>query len=227
MVGHRKGRIAMKNAVFVRLGSALMLAPALLAVTAASAQVAVPRPPRATPTVVPCCRCIGGNSTANVSTGQPNATWTVTQPGNPAQTPTMPVSNVAWTTTAIPGRAWISPQGNPTTVGTFDYSTTIDVRNCIIGSTVTISGRFLADNRGTVLVDGREVGVSSLGTPNYGFLPGSVTPFSVTLPAGSTGLHTITLRAQNSGGPTGILVEMTVTRQCGDERQLEVQPPRG
>jgi hypothetical protein len=215
---------AMKKSVFARLGSATMLLPALLAVTAASAQQAVPPPPRPGPvaaTVIPCCRCIGGSATTNVSTGRPNVTWTVKQPGSTAATPVMNATNVAWTTSVIPGAAWVSPQGNPTTVGSFDYETQIDLRNCVIPSTVTISGRFLADNRGTILVDGREV-VSSGGTPNYGFLPGSLTPFTITLPAGTTGVHTITLRAQNIGGPTGIQAEVNVTRNCGDERQLEV-----
>lgn len=211
----------MKNVHFSRLGAAVMLASTLLSATAVMAQAANERGGKST--IIPCCRCIGGSSTANVSTGKPNVVWTVTQPGSAVPTPVMPVSNVAWTTTAIPGGAWVSPQGNPMTVGNFDYSTVIDVRDCIIGSTVTISGKFLADNRGTLLVDGREV-ISSGGTPNYGFLPGSVTPFTVTLPAGATGFHTITLRAQNSGGPTGILVELNVTRQCGDERQLEKAP---
>lgn len=205
---------------------AMTAAPALFLATSALAQVAVPPPPRPdrSVTTVPCCRCIGEATRANVSTGSSGAVWTVTGPGSTAAAGTVPASNVAWTTTVIPGAGWISPVGSPSAVGTYSYQTRIDLRNCVIPSNVTISGRFLADNRGTLFVNGREV-VSSAGTPNYGFLPGSLTTFNYALPAGTNGIVTIELRAQNSGGPTGIQAEVTVTRQCGNERDLEV-PPR-
>lgn len=205
---------------------AMTMVPALFVASSALAQVAVPPPPPrpgGPVTTVPCCRCIGESNRTVVSTGAPGVVWTVANPGSTAQGATVPAANQAWTTTVIPNAGWISPVGSPTTVGTFTYRTQIDLRNCAIASTVTISGRFLADNRGTLVINGREI-VSSGGTPNYGFLPGSLTPFNYTLPAGTSGIVNIELRGQNIGGPTGIQAEVVVTRQCGSERDIEVRP---
>jgi hypothetical protein len=112
---------------------------------------------------------------------------------------------------------WISPVGNPQSVGVYNYETRFDARRCTIPSEIVITGKFLADNSATLLVDGQKV-ISSQGTPNYGFLPGSLTPFSYTIPAGSAaGVHTITVQATNAGGPTGVVVQLTATRKCSDK----------
>jgi hypothetical protein len=169
---------------------------------------------------LPCCKCVGQSTSANLSTGTAN--WTVTGPSTVGIT--VNAVNEAWTTMLAPAAQWISPLNNPTAVGVYTYETKIDLRSCVIPSAVMIEGKFLADNHAVLLVDGREI-KSSQGTPNYGFLPGSLTPFSTTLPAGSTGVHTITVRARNEGGPTGIVVVANATRKCGDNP--EVQPPRG
>lgn len=179
-------------------------------------------------TILPCCLCVGGDATTiNLSTGA--APWTVTAPSGPSGQGTVNASNVAWTTTVIPSAQWISPVGNPTTIGDFKYDVSFDARKCIVPSVIVISGKFLADNKGKVLVDGIPIGVSSLGTPNYGFLPGSLTPFSYTIPAGSSsGIHTVSLVATNRGDATGIIVELSVTRKCkGNPKTGELgQGPR-
>jgi hypothetical protein len=169
---------------------------------------------------LPCCNCVGESTKANLSTGA--AAWTVTPPLG-ASLVAVNAANVAWTTMLSPAAQWISPVGNPTAVGVYTYETKVDLRNCVIPSAVTFEGKFLADNHAVLLVDGKEV-KSSQGTPNYGFLPGSLTPFSVTLLAGSTGIHTITIRARNDSGPTGIVVVANATRKCADNP--EAQPPR-
>jgi hypothetical protein len=171
---------------------------------------------------LPCCQCAGGTSTADLSTG--TRPWTVASPGGAPGQATANAANQAWTTMLSPAQ-WISPVGNPQTVGTYTYQTQFDARNCVIGSAITVSGKFLADNTATLLIDGTKV-VSSQGTANYGFLPGSLTPFSYTIPAGSSGgIHTITLSATNTSGPTGIVAQVTATRHCNANTEIGGRPP--
>lgn len=159
---------------------------------------------------IPCCICAGKDvPITRLSTGG-TAVWTVSGPGVSGST--VPSSNAAWTTTAVPGAGWISPVGNPQTPGIYTYTTTINIPKCALDAPVIISGRFLVDNTGTLIVDGTTI-ISSGGTPNYGFLPASVTAFGP-IPISGTGLHTITIKANNSSGPTGVLIELTATRKC-------------
>lgn len=210
-----------KGAATAILAFATLISAPSFAQTA-SAQVAEPERTRSN--ILPCCNCLNEVKTAGFNTG--NAVWTVKLP-SAAIVGTSNASNAAWTTTTIPAATWISPAGNPQTQGNYVYQTTVDTRNCTLGSTVTISGRFLADNVGSVLVDGKPI-VSSAGTPNYGFLPGSLTSFSYTAPSG--GVHTITINAYNAGGPTGIIAEVTATRTCRGnperDRRADAAGPR-
>jgi hypothetical protein len=175
--------------------------------------------------VLPCCNCLNEVKTTTVNTG--SVAWTVQGPSAASPVAAVNSSNPAWGTTIIPSAAWISPTGNPGAAGNYVYRTTIDTRNCTLNSTVTISGKFLADNVGSVLVDGRPI-VSSAGTPNYGFLPGSLTNFSYTVPTG--GVHTVTINAYNAGGPTGMIAEVTATRNCRGnlekDREAELSGPK-
>jgi hypothetical protein len=172
--------------------------------------------------VLPCCQCIGKEGASlDLSTGA--AVWSAILPGG-ANSATQNASNPAWTPTTLAPANWISPTSNPTTVGTYTYSIRFDARRCVIPSSITITGKYLADNKGTLLVDGRPV-ATQLGTPNYGFLPGSVTPFSYTIPAAqASGLHTITLQAENSGGPTGVVVQLSVRRNCDGPTEIQGDP---
>jgi hypothetical protein len=193
-----------------RVSIVTLAAAAFMATLSSGAAMAqdsrIPPPPRG---VLPCCNCLNEVKTASLNTG--SLPWTVKGPGSSTSVAAVNSSNAAWTTTVIPTANWISPAGNPTAPGNYVYETRIDLRNCTLNSTVTISGKFLADNVGSVLVDGKPI-ISSAGTPNYGFLPGSLTNFSYTVAAG--GVHTVTINAYNAGGPTGIIAEVTATRTC-------------
>ncbi len=175
--------------------------------------------------ILQCCQCAGPEAPqgAALALNTGSSQWTVTGPGGTSPQATIPSSNPAWLPvlgTLLPPAAWISPVGNPTTVGAFSYKTQFDARRCAIPSTITVSGQFLADNKGSIYVDGVFV-KSSVGTPNYGFLPGSLTSFSYTIPAASSGgVHTVEMRADNSGGPTGVVVQLTVKRNCPKSAEL-------
>jgi hypothetical protein len=175
-----------------------------LAVEAETAIVPPPMPNLA------CCTRPGQRTSLNLSTGSA-AMWSVKLPSG-ATVPTANSANVAWTTTVIPTAQWISPVGNPAATGNYVYSTQFDASNCRVRCTITVSGKFLVDNKGVLKVDGVTV-ASSLGTPMYGFLPGSVTPFSYNIPV-VNGVHTITFEAYNQSGPTGADIELLISRLC-------------
>lgn len=163
-----------------------------------------PPPPRAIE--LPCCRCLDGKKTSvNVSTG--TAPWSVAF-GNSGAAPAGLVSNVAWT--PVPPGKWIGPGSDKE--GDYTYQMPFQVPKCLIPMQVTISGKFAADNSAKLSIGGNVV-ASSQGTPNYGFLPGSVTPFtwSGTL---APGPQSITVVVTNSGGPTGLVVAATITVTC-------------
>jgi hypothetical protein len=175
-------------------------------------------PARRGPTLE-CCNCLNETKTVSLNTGMVN--WTVIWPETTVPRATEMVTNSAWTTTAIPAARWISPTDfpqSPSNYGVHIYETKVDLRNCTIGSSVTINGRFLADNRASVMVNGVAI-ASTLNaeapeplTNRYGFLAGSMGTFSYTIPAG--GIHTVTIRVRNSDMATGMIAEVTATRTC-------------
>jgi hypothetical protein len=181
--------------------------------TTSGAETAIVPPPMPN---LACCTRPGQRTTLNLSTG--SASWSVKLPSGATVT-TANSANVAWTTTVIPTAHWISPVGNPATPGNYVYSTQFDASNCRVRCTITVSGKFLVDNKGVLKVDGVTV-ASSLGTPMYGFLPGSVTPFSYNIPV-VNGVHTITFEAFNQSGPTGADIELLISRLCGGRVALQ------
>jgi hypothetical protein len=92
-----------------------------------------------------CCNCLNETKTVSLNTGVVN--WTVIWPETTVPRATEMVTNSAWTTTAIPAARWISPTDfpqSPSNYGVHIYETKVDLRNCTIGSSVTISGRLEA-----------------------------------------------------------------------------------
>jgi hypothetical protein len=190
-----------------RLVAGAILTTSIFAVSIPAPALAQ-RAPRAVS--LPCCRCLDGKSTTvNVSTG--TAPWNVAFGSATAQ-PVIPASNVSWT--PVPPGSWVGPRGNAA-IGDYTYTMPFQVPKCLIPMRVTISGKFAADNIGKLYIDGTFVKASQ-GTANYGFLPGSVTPFSwsgVLTP----GPHAITMVVTNTSGPTGVVVAATITVTCPRE----------
>jgi len=187
-----------------RLLTGAVLTASLFAVSIPAPALAQ-RPPRAV--TLPCCRCLDGKSTSvDVSTG--TAAWNVAF-GSATPQPVVPASNVSWT--PVPPGKWVGPSGNAA-VGDYTYTMPFQVPKCVIPMQVTISGKFAADNSGKLYIDGNFVKASQ-GTPNYGFLPGSVTPFTWTGVL-TPGAHAINMVVTNSSGPTGVVVAATITVTC-------------
>jgi hypothetical protein len=213
----------MKNNIVKKIKLMSVMFAAFAFTSAAFAQEARKPVPAKGLSTLPCCKCVGGTTTTNLSTG--TAVWKLIAPTVSA---TVLSSNAAWTTllaSQIPAAQWISPVGNPTNAGGTIYELKFDTRKCIIPSDIVISGKFLADNSATLMVNGLPV-ASSIGTPNYGFLPGSLTPFSFTIPAAmANGVQSITVQASNDEGTaTGIVVQATATRKCPNERETDFSP---
>jgi hypothetical protein len=162
-----------------------------------------------TPTIG-CCECVGKTTTLNISTGQGSPIdplWQVN--GGPSYTtPPYP----GWATTLGPAK-WIQPVGSPTPspnlpVGSFKYTVQFNVPKCTIPSDVRVDGTFAADNGASILLDGNPV--TSCPMPYCFKAPGQ--PLSI---AGITpGSHTLTFEVKNEGGPSGLIVNAILTRQC-------------
>jgi hypothetical protein len=140
------------------------------------------------------------------------ASWQVSNPGSTSLGPVANAANVSWV--ALPPARWVGPPTGGTSTGDFTYQLQIYVPRCTIPSQVRLAGRFAGDNSVRVFFDERRIAASG-GTPNYGFLPGSVTPFAVS--SLTPGLHTLRVVVTNSGGPTGVIVEAALTATCPRE----------
>lgn len=157
-----------------------------------------------------CCECLGQVTTLNLSTGQGkpiDPLWKVN--GGPAYTtPPFP----GWATNLGPAQ-WIQPVASPTpsssvAVGIFKYTVQFDVPKCTIPSKVRLEGTFAADNGAKVSLDGNPL--TSCPTPFCFKAPGQ--------PLTSTGIgpgtHTLTFEVKNEGGPSGLIVNAKLTREC-------------
>ena len=164
---------------------------------------------------VPCCRAGGEGRPVKIDTG--TAPWKVTPPSGSAAQPVVALSNVAWT--AVAPAAWVgSPDPNAVAFGEHVYELGFKIAKCDNPTSATITGSFAADNKATVYLDGNATPVAtSQGTPDYGFLPGSVTPFTVSVPGTSGGAHTLKVVVNNSGGPSGLVLRGAISNGCATE----------
>lgn len=168
--------------------------------------------------VLNCSQSQNNTPSLDLSTGQPG--WTLKLP-NGAVGVIVPTPNMVpspWT--AVPGAQWVGPQGAARTVGTFTYETRVRVLKCPNGNPAKLSVQFRADNLGTLtLIDPAGNTVTTMnqaGTPNYGFLPASLSPAS---PPGvyswtpsANGIYTVRMTVQNIGGPTGVAANVILSR---------------
>lgn len=169
---------------------------------------------------LPCCRCVDGSSTTvSINTG--TAPWGVSWPSVFGYPAVVPAANAAWA--PVPPAQWVGPAGAPTASGDYVYQLQFQVPQCVIPARITIAGRFAADNRATLYIDAIQVR-SSVGTPNYGFLPGSVTSFSAPVSPTPTGLHSIRLVVSNTSSATAAIVQGAITVTCPSDPVVNTGP---
>lgn len=168
--------------------------------------------------VLTCSQRQNSPASVNLSTGQSG--WTLKLPSGVTSSivPTPNMVPSPWT--AVPGAQWVGPQGDPQASGNYVYETKVRVLKCPNGSPAKITAQFRADNRGTLtLLDPAGITLTTMnqaGTPNYGFLPGSLSPASApgvhTWSASTNGIYTVRMTVQNSGGPTGLAANIVLSR---------------
>lgn len=141
-----------------------------------------------------------------LSTGQ--FPWQLSLPGGTLGT-IAPASNTAWS--SVPGATWIGPASASNTTGLYTYRAKFKLTPCPRGLPAKLTIAYRADNSAKVLIDGAVIKTQS-GTPNYGFLPGSLTTATYTFPIGTGGIHTIAMQVTNSGGPTGVAASILIIR---------------
>lgn len=155
----------------------------------------------------------GGLYVLNLNTG--TALWSVKGPNYPAAIPSVAYSNVAWPTNLITGAAWISASTDEMAQpnGGYLFSTDFTVPTGAGATSVSVAGKFLADNQAVIFIDGIPVS-TSLGQPMFGFYPAALTSFYYALPSANPGIHKIQILVRNLDGPTGLRAEVTVRRTC-------------
>jgi hypothetical protein len=161
------------------------------------------------------------NTGAGLTAGQADLKYTYTSTGTPALAggPGFVTDNSLFPMNVwLPNNAtssWLTPtavQGasyDPTVNGTYTWTYTFNLTG-FIPSTATLTGRFLADNQGTVSLNGNLLAT----TPANAFT--TWTTFSPASSSFVAGINTLTFAitnaAQNVGAnPTGIRVEFTAS----------------
>lgn len=170
---------------------------------------------------LPCCKCLGESTTLNISTGQGSPTdpiWRVN--GGPAYTtPPYP----GWITTLSPAR-WIQPVANPkpssnVPPGVYKYTMKFSIPKCTIPGTARLSGRFAADNTVKAFLDGTPIPGAACGTINCFKAPDA--PIPLNLGSIAPGSHVLTFEVRNVSGPSGLVVNAQIRRECKKEMILE------
>lgn len=157
-----------------------------------------------------CCKCLGGTNTIDLSTISPN-NWTVNN--NPAVfLPQMQI-NSAWNINPGPAQ-WVSTSaggGNGST-GDFDYKLSFVVPDCTIRQTITLSGNYGGDNTVSVYLDNTTNLVSACsGIWCFSTSHQSLPTFSKPVMPGP---HTLIVRVNNAGGPSGMFINARLTGDC-------------
>lgn len=176
--------------------------------------------------VLNCSQSQNNPASVNLSSGQPG--WTLKMPNGSGSAIVAATTMVPSPWTAVPGAQWVSPAPAPTQPGVYVnqpsgdhvYETKVRILKCPKGEPAKLSAQFRADNRGTLtLIDPSGVIVKTMnqaGTPNYGFLQGSLSPAGApgvhSWSPSANGIYTVRMTVQNSSGPSGMAANVVLTR---------------
>ena len=177
---------------------------------------------------LPCCECLGKNTTLNLSTGQASPIdplWKV----NLLSAYTTPKVS-SWI--ALPPANWIQPVASPTpsnnvAPGVYKYTVKFNIQaKCTIPSEIRLTGNFSADNSAQAFLDlpGQPVGSCAGPTCFAGGVPLNVNPLWLT-----PGNHTLEIDVTNNEGYSGLIVNAQLTRHCarrnpGSQTETTAEP---
>ncbi len=186
----------------------------LIAITATSATAQIAKVKQPVEGIVKgpslgCCRCLDGGTNLDLSTVTSN-NWTV----NNLPAVFMAQNQIsAWNINPGPAQ-WVSTSagggnGNPSN---FDYKLKFFVPDCTIPQTITLAGNFGGDNNVAIYLD-------TIGTPiaqctgNWCFSTSqqSLPTFTTQVQPGS---HTLIVRVNNIGGPSGMFINARLVGHC-------------
>jgi hypothetical protein len=181
--------------------------------------VRVPIEVRTAPATLGCCKCLGGTNSLDLSTISSNR-WTVNN-GNAVAFLT--VTHPAWNINPGPAQ-WVSTtagggmSGIP--AGTYEYRLDFFVPECTIKQDVTLTGNVSGDDTFDAFLDS-STGAANTSNPLY--LAGCSAGWCFNKPKQSLqtftrnvgpGPHALIVRINNSGGPSGMFVNATLTGAC-------------
>ncbi|HEX8217418.1 MAG TPA: hypothetical protein VF577_08125 [Allosphingosinicella sp.] len=171
---------------------------------------------------LPCCTS-GTANIVRVDTG--SAPWKVRIPSLTYSQPVLsPAPNIAWAT--VDSSAWVRPPGgaNPDSHagGVYSYTIPFRVQACGVGRTLTISGRFAADNTASAFLDTPGGPGSSpfatQTTQTHGFQTANITSFSTTVTSAAAGIYTLRFEVTNEqngfNSDSGLAVSAVIATNC-------------
>lgn len=169
------------------------------------------------PPTLDCCKCLGGVAELNLSTGQGGGpidpVWRRT-PGGPAYATT---AFPGWTTTIPAPARWIQPVAsttpvNPVSTDPQRYTALFEVHKCTIPSQVFLDLTWAADNGATVFLNNVEIDKCTTGKCFN-------TARTISRHGLQPGINVLRFDVSNSGGPSGLIVNARLRRQCTREAQ--------
>ena len=161
-----------------------------------------------------CCKCLDGTNTLDLST-VPSNNWTVIDNGitKPAVFLAQTQVNAAWNINPGPAQ-WVSTSsgsGNGSG-GNFDYKLSFVIPTCTIPQTITLAGNYGGDNTVSVYLDNLTNLVSQC-TGIWCF-SASHQPLPTFSQSIIPGPHTLIVRVNNAGGPSGMFINARLTGHC-------------
>jgi hypothetical protein len=165
-------------------------------------------------TRLPCCSCTR-NDSPRIAIHTGSVPWRVTTPSSPypvAATPVSPLPSTLPGWASEPPAIWVGPPGAGinSPAGNYTYELEFYVPNCVIPSTITLSGEMAADNSARVYLDSNPAVIHARPQPAY-YVPGTL--FS-TAPITGAGVHKLRVVVNNLGGYTGLLFRGFITVAC-------------
>ena len=194
----------------------------VLAASSAMAQMERPRPGgvevgvQGQPTLG-CCKCLGGTNTLDLSTVSSNNSTVKTPSGVSSPAVFVAQAHPAWNLSPAPAK-WVSTVTNgglgSLAPGVYEYSLKFAVPRCAIDQAVTISGNYGGDDVISVYLDNTTNLISQCTGTGWCFNTSNTPPAFSNYVVPTPGIHTLIVRVNNGGGPSGMFINAKLVSAC-------------